>query len=340
MKGYHYVGLDVHKKTIAYCVKEADGTIMQEGTIAANRKELYCWADRLPRPWMGGMEATMFTGWIYDELQPRADELKVGHSYMLRAITAAKKKNDKLDARRIADALRCDLFPECHMAPAWVRELRQVLRYRNFLVRESVRMKNKTAGLLMEAGVEYSKKSLHGKRYFGELLKSLDDMPEPLKDMLQFTNESMRIFENNKERLTRSLTNHEALRERVKRLESIPCVGEITALTWALEIDDPARFASAKKAVSYCGLCSGQDESAGKTRRGPISKQRNKHLQTVLIETAKLAPRWNSQLAAVHQKARDRGANKNEATIAVARKLVAYMLSVDKSGEEFAMKDC
>ncbi|MGD9210275.1 MAG: transposase [Desulfobacteraceae bacterium] len=83
-------------------------------------------------------------------------------------------------------------------------------------------------------------------------------------------------------------------------------------------------------------MCSAQNESAGKEQRGPLSKKRNKHLQTILIEAAKPAPIWNRRLADVHEKEVARG-NRNKATIAVARKLVAYMLSVDKSGEDFYM---
>jgi transposase len=101
-----------------------------------------------------------------------------------------------------------------------------------------------------------------------------------------------------------------------------------------LEICEPERFGSIKKAVSYCGLCTAQKESAGKQYRGPISKKRNKHLQTILIEAAKLAPHWNPQLAEVRQKEVKKG-DKNQATIAVARKLVAYMLAVDKNKKDF-----
>lgn len=140
MKGYHYVGLDVHKKTIAYYVKEADGRIVEEDEIGATRRELAAWAEVRKRPWKGAMEATMFTGWGYDFLSPYAEELKVGHSCMLRAICASKKKNDRVDARKRADTLRCDWFPECQMAPPEVRELRQVLRYRNLLVREAAKL--------------------------------------------------------------------------------------------------------------------------------------------------------------------------------------------------------
>ena len=89
--------------------------------------------------------------------------------------------------------------------------------------------------------------------------------------------------------------------------------------------------------MSYCGLTSALNASADKQQRGPISKQRNAHLQTVLIEAAKLAPRWNPQLAAMHAKELERG-NRNRATLAVARKLVAYLLAVDKSGKPFEIR--
>ena len=115
---------------------------------------------------------------------------------------------------------------------------------------------------------------------------------------------------------------------------TIPGVGEVTALTWVLETGDLSRFSSSRHAISYCGLCSAQHESAGKEQRGPISKQRNKHLQTTLIEAAKLAPHWNEQLALLHEKELARG-NKNRATLAVARKLVEFMLAVDRRKTDF-----
>lgn len=339
MKRYYYIGLDLHKKVIAYCIKKADGTIVDEGKIAATRKEVKKWAGGIDRPWIGAMEATLFTGWIYDFLKPYAHELKVGHPLMLKAIFASKKKSDRIDARKLADMIRCDWFPECYMAPKQMRDLRCVLRYRNHLVRESVRMQNKICGLLMESGVEYNKKKLSGKRYFDELLDSLDYVPDSLVDMLGFSRSAKETFEAAQKRLVRELCDNRVLKERVERLMSIPGVGEITALTWALEIGDPHRFTSVKKALSYCGLVSGLSESAGKKTRQPLSKQRNKHIQPILIQAAKLAPRWNPQLAKLHDQEIKKGRNKNEASLAVARKLVAYLLYVDKKEDNFELKE-
>lgn len=334
----YYAGLDLHKRTISYCVKAADGTILDEGVMAARRNELADWAIK-HGACITAMEATMFTGWVYDFLVERGVAVKVGHPYMLQAITAAKKKNDRVDARKLADLLRCDMFPESYMAPDWMRELRRVLRYRNMLMQEAVRMKNKTACLLMEVGGEYNKKRLHGKKYFVELLEELTEIPESVRMLLNLSHETMWLFEQRQRWLIDELTKHPALCERVERLMTIDGVGEVTALTWALEIGEPERFGSISAAVSYCGLCSAQDQSGGVNKRGPISKQRNKNLQRVLIEAAKLAPRWNPQLAAEYHKRRDRGANYNKATLAVARKLVAYLLAVDKSGKAFEQRE-
>ena len=85
----YYIGLDVHKKTISYCVKEANGHIHAEGKVGATRCELDDWMKTRPRPWTVAIEATIFTGWIYDPLFPHAAQVRVAHPVMLRAIAAA-----------------------------------------------------------------------------------------------------------------------------------------------------------------------------------------------------------------------------------------------------------
>lgn len=334
MNTIYYIGLDIHKKTISYCIKKIDGTLVQQGTVVAERKALSKWVHELPGPWCGAMEATIFTGWVYDFLKPHAVDLKVAHPEMLKAITTAKKKNDRADAEKIADLLRVNLLPECHMLSEELRELRRIMRYRNMIVREVVKMKKKISGLLMETGAIYAKRRLHGRKYFENLLERIEDVPESVKDLLKLSRSSLEMFETVQKKLVRTLRENRLVHDRVQRLMTIKGVGEVMALTWVLEIGESARFSAARQAVSYCGLCSAQRESAGKEQRGPISKKRNKHLQTMLIETAKLAPHWNPELARIHEKELARG-NRNRATLAVARKLVAYMLAVERHEKPF-----
>src|SRR3954471_16645067 len=144
-KTMYYIGLDVHKKTISYCVRNASDQVLSEGKIVSTRQELDAWVRTLPEPRMMAMEATIFTGWIYDHLLPHAEKVKVAHPLMLRAIAAAKKKNDKIDASKMADCLRCDFLPECHMASTEIRDRRRVLRYRNLVVKQMVQIKNRVS---------------------------------------------------------------------------------------------------------------------------------------------------------------------------------------------------
>jgi transposase len=337
MSNLDYIGFDVHKKSISFCAKAQDGRILDEGKIVARRSDLDAWVQGRSRPWIGALEATLFTGWIYDQLRPMAQELKVAHPAMLKAIAASKKNNDRIDARKIADLLRCNLLPECYMASSRTRELRRLLRYRNLVVREATRMKNRIAGLLMETGTPYNKQRLHGKAYFSELVGNLQETPASVRGLLRISRRQVELFETIQRQLVQELRGNSELAERVERLMSIDGVGEIVALTWVLEIGEVNRFSSIGRAQSYCGLTSAQNNSAGVEYGGPISKQRNKHLQTVLVEAAKLAPRWNSELAALHERELARG-NRNRATLAVARKMVAYLMAVDKSGQPFRVR--
>jgi transposase len=327
----YFVGLDVHKQVIAYCVKTPDGTIVREGTIGATRKSLDEWVKTLPGPWHGGLEATLFSHWIYRHLKPHAAELQMGQPARMKAITAGKKKSDKLDARTLADLLRANLFPACYVIPPELEALRRQLRFRRLLMQETVRFKNKTAGLLMEVGVEYERRRLHGKRYFADLLSQPDPaLDQDLRPLLEFSRSQTEELKRMDARLMRQLSRHPRLQARLNALLQIEGVGPVMALTWALEVGEPTRFRSIKQAVSYCGLASALRESAGQQKRGPLSKQRNHHLQTVLIEVSKIATMSQGKLREIYDQARAKG-NANQATLQVARKLVAYLLAVDRA---------
>jgi transposase len=73
-------------------VKDAAGKVYQEGKIGSTRRELDAWVKTVPQPRTIAMEATIFTGWIYDHLLPHAEKVKVARPLMLRAIAARPKE--------------------------------------------------------------------------------------------------------------------------------------------------------------------------------------------------------------------------------------------------------
>ena len=121
MNSPHYIGFDVHKKTISFCVKTAAGEIVEEGSMLARRAEVRQWAGARSQPWRGAMEATLFSSWIYDTLKPYGEQLEMAHPAKMKAISAGKKKSDTIDARTIADLVRCNLLPACYVATFQLR---------------------------------------------------------------------------------------------------------------------------------------------------------------------------------------------------------------------------
>ncbi len=334
METMYYIGLDVHKKTISYCVKDGSGRIYAEGTIPATRLHSGHVDENASAAVDGGDGSDHFHG-----LDLRSSPAACGSSEGGASADAARHRGGEEEER----SHRCQQdrrLPALRFSAGVLHGLdgdsraATHLRYRNLLVRQTVQMKNKIAVLLMEAGVSYNKQKLHKVGYFRELLATNQDINEGLRPLLRLCREMVVRLGKTESALVRSLQRDSLLVERVERLMTIPAVGPITALTWALEVGDVQRFSSIKKAISYCGLCGAEKSSANITMRTPLSKQRNKHLQTVLIEAAKMAPRNSPELAMVYEQEKQKG-NANRATLAVARKMVAYLVAVDRRQKDF-----
>ena len=297
----------MHKKMIS--VQDAAGRAHQEGRIGATRRELNGWVRTLPQPRGMAMEATMFSGWTYDHLLPYAEAVKSSSADAARSLRLKRRTTGSTPARSptASDVTSCP-------SATWRRR--------------------RSAGLLMETGVSYNKLRLHRMGYFEQLLATSDEVSDSIRPLLKLSREHIDRSIRMDAALLRSLEHDPLLTDRLRRLRTVPGVGPITALTWALEIGDTARFRSIKQAISYCGLCSAEKSSADKVMRTPISKQRNKHIQQVLVEAARLAPRYSEELALLYERERQRG-NSNRATLAVARKLVTFMLAVERRGTDF-----
>jgi hypothetical protein len=101
----YFIGPDVHKRTISYGVKDATGRVHQEGKTGSTRRQVDCWMGAMPQPGIIGMQATIFSGWIYDHLLPHAETSLRGHS--------AGSSYSDAPLRGIANIFRCPSIPTC-----------------------------------------------------------------------------------------------------------------------------------------------------------------------------------------------------------------------------------
>jgi transposase len=107
----------------------------------------------------------------------------------------------------------------------------------------------------------------------GELLATNKEIDDSIRPLFRLSRESIVRLQKTEYALVSSLQRDPVLAERIKNLRTVPGVGPITALTWALEMGDVARFRPTKQAISYCGLCGDEKSSADKGMRTPLSKQ-------------------------------------------------------------------
>jgi len=138
-----------------------------------------------------------------------------------------------------------------------------------------VQMKNKIGMLLMEARVSHNKQGLHKAGYFRELLATNPDIDEGLGSLLRLCRETVVRLQRTETALVRSLQRDPLLVERMERLMTIPAVGPITALTWALEVGDVRRFPRSRKPSAIAG-CAGR-------RRAPATRSSARRCQNSAI---------------------------------------------------------
>src|SRR5580704_18876738 len=108
MEPMYYIGLDVHKRKISYCLKDSGGKVYSEGSLSATRLDLDVWMKTLPQPWSAAMEATMFTGWIYTSPLPKPSRASRGRKGRGPAQSHPRYDPEPAHGRRVALRSRSD----------------------------------------------------------------------------------------------------------------------------------------------------------------------------------------------------------------------------------------
>ncbi len=312
-----YVGIDVHRKRSQVAVVTGDGTVELNKNVVNGSEPMLRLIGDLPAGTPVAFEAAFGWGWLARLLEDYGFEAHLVHPLRCKAIASARLKNDKVDAATLAQLLRADLLPEAWIAPAEVRQLRALLRHRAGLVRLGTRQRNRIHAVVADFGYDRSGSYLSGPgRGWLAGLGLPAVSREIVADCLAVIDGLAPVID----RIDGELRLHAKADPRVKVLQTLPGVGQFTALVMVAEIGDISRFPSARKLASWAGLTPTVRGSDRTVRHGHISKQGSAWLRWVLnqaAQTAKRSPEFAATYAAI---AKRRG--KKIATIAIARKLL------------------
>ncbi len=315
------IGCDLHSRYQVVAMVDTDDGEVATRRLEHENGEARTFYAGLAKGSRVGIEATGYTQWFERLLAELGHELWVGDPAAIRARAVRRQKTDTRDAEHLLDLLVSRRFPRVWVPSVEQRDLRQLLKHRDKLVRMRTALKNQLHFLAMSQGVCRKQKlwSARGRaeleglslgawasRRREELLKMLDQL-NPCIDEL---NEAVQA-------------EAERCPEAVQLMEQ-PGVGPITALAFVLTVGPVERFPHSRALVSYLGLNPREDSSGGHQRLGHISKQGNQMLRWLLVEAGQRASLLDEELRRKYKRLAFRR-GRNVAKVAMARQLAVRL---------------
>ena len=312
---------DLHSRYQVVAMVETDTGEVTTRRLEHENGEARTFYAGLPKPSLIGIEATGYTQWFERLLAELGHELWVGDPAAIRARAVRRQKTDTRDAEHVLDLLVGNRFPRVWVPTPEERDLRQLLKHRDKLVRMRTSVKNQLHFLAMSQGV-CRKKKLWSARGRTEL-EGLSLGPwasQRRKELMELLDGlGPRI-----EELDRAVKTEAERRPEAVRLMEHKGVGPVTALAFVLPIGPVGRFAHSRAMVSYLGLNPREHSSGPHQRLGHISKQGNQMLRWLLVEAGQSASVFDDQLRRTYQRLVFRR-GRNVAKVALARHLAVRL---------------
>jgi transposase len=323
----YYAGIDVSMEYSSVCVVDGAGKIMREQKIASEPEALIAWFRGLG---LGleriGLEAGPLSQWLYAAMRAAGLSVELLETRHVRdAFRAMPVKNDRNDARGIAQLMRLGWFRPVHCKSMAAQEVRALLTARKLVQSKLLDVQMSLRGLLRGFGLKVGPTT--PSRFAGRIRDLVEGNAtlEIVAAALLAVHDTLRRELAGFEQRVRSMARSDG---RVRLLMSTPGVGAIVALTYVAAIDDPARFKSSKGVGAHFGLTPRKYQSGETDITGRISKIGDERVRTALYEAGHIIltqplkgctalKSWAMRLA--------KRAGMKKAKVALARKLAVIM---------------
>jgi transposase len=330
-----FVGIDLHKKTIAVCVVDQQFRVVRrQNFVCADAKRIKEYFTKLGA-FQAVVEATASYEWLWQLLEPLAQRLVLAHPKKLRIIAESTRKSDRLDAQVLAEFLARGMIPQAYRPTPRQRQHRTLVRHRCYLRRQASASRVKIRRIVSDYNADRSDLfTAEGLAYLGALQLTPADRFVVEQLRTTWTRQVAQVQEAEKQLRSFAQEGGTAETEARAVLESIPGVGVVTVDIILSEIGDIHRFRAANEVVAYAGLAPARRESAGKTKDLGITKDGSRLLRWAMVEAAwrlvRHSPRWRNSYEQLHKR---RG--KKKAIVAIARRLVTIVVAVWRKGEKY-----
>jgi len=299
-----YIGIDLHKAFFQACALTTTGERRWEGRFPRTPEGIARFLARgvgfgqaiaveASGPTWAFVDALTPSGATVCVVDPRKTKLKAGFA----------AKTDRLDARRLADALRRESIVSLYVPPRAIRALREVCRGRHQVVRLRTRLAQMIRALLLRSDAgEPPGHRLYAPRALAWLAQV--QLPPDADRSLRRLERLYRAVHADAQAADAEVQQCAAADPIAVALEGVTGIGPVLALTIRAEVGDIARFHCGPALASYAGLVPRVDRSADRVYHGRITREGSPWLRWALVEAAMHAikrpdatGRWARRLA-------------------------------------------
>jgi transposase len=331
------VGIDLGDQHSAYCVLDAEGEVLSEGTVRTSERGFAQHFQSKPTCRVV-LETGTHSPWVSRLLESYGHEVIVANARQVRVIYESDRKNDKVDARTLARLARIDkelLHPIRHRSEKAQADL-AMLRARDALVQVRTKLVNCARGMVKAVGGRLPGASggYFAKKVREHVPAAIRDALTPVLDQIEQLSNQLREYDKRIEQMSKTEYAHTQL------MRQIPGVGAITSMAFTLTIDDPHRFGRSRDIGGYLGLLPRRGDSGDSKPQLSITKAGDHMVRRLLVGCAHyilghFGPdsdlrRWGLSLMV-------RGGKnaKKRAVVAVSRKLAVLMHKLWVTGEVY-----
>jgi len=328
-----YIGLDVHKRFVEYCILDAAGKKLSRGQVPCVRTTLETFATTILQPTDHiALEASTNTWSVATILRPHVARLVVSNPLRTKAIAEAKIKTDKVDAEVLAQLLRCDYLPSVWQPDQDTEQGRRLTTQHATLMTERSRIKNRIQSRMARLLLVPPCKILWTK--IG--MSWLRELPLPSDERLCLDGDLRMLVSLEMElKAIDQLTAITARQdERIQLLMTLPGVNFVGAVGLLAALGDITRFKDGDHAAAYLGLTPSIHQSGKRCYHGHITKAGSNHARWLLTQGVQHLARHPGPLGVFFRRLAKRR-NRNVAIVATARKLVTIAFLMLKHNEPY-----
>lgn len=302
----YYCGVDMHARSMYVTVLDNDGNIKFQRNMQNDFKTFKQSMQPFLPDLAVGSESTFMYYWLSDCCRDEGIPFYMGHAYYMKTIHGGKKKNDKLDSKKIADLMRCNHLPKAYAYPKEWRATRDLLRRRHHIMHIRSECYSHIQNTFTQQCKEITPNEVRDKstrRNLEDLLGD-PDLKTIIKtdlDVIEFIDPLLKKLE-----LQIRIRAREHDRTLLNLMLTIPGVGEMHSLILLYEIYDINRFPSPQQFSSYCRLVKCERSSAGKKSGGGNQKIGNPYLKwsigNIILSAVKVSPLINTHYQRLQSK--------------------------------------